>query len=139
MRRFIVDSSVTLSWCFTDEADAYAEASLRALRAAEARTTSLWPFEVANGLLMGERRGRLTPADTQRALADLAALPIHVELTTPERALREGLLLARQEGLTVYDAAYLDLALREGLPIATLDRQMREAARRLGVAEFKPG
>jgi predicted nucleic acid-binding protein len=134
----VVDSSVALSWCFSDEADAYAEATLQALRGAEARAPSLWPFEVANGLWMGQRRGRLDVTETREALSALAALPIHVETATHQRALGAVLDLASQEGLTVYDATYLDLAQREGLPLATLDQQIRQVAGRLGVALFDP-
>jgi predicted nucleic acid-binding protein len=134
----VIDSSVTLSWCLADETDMYAEAILRALQSQSALVPCLWPFEVANGLRMSERRGRSTLAEIQRALADLEALPIEVEGVGHGRALREVLQLSRQEGLTVYDAAYLELAMREGLPIATLDDQLREAARRVGVPEFRP-
>jgi predicted nucleic acid-binding protein len=139
VRRFVVDSSVSLAWCFADESDVYAEATLRELGSAEARVPGLWPYEVANALLMGERRGRLTPADTRRALDDLDDLPIHVDVTGHQRGRREVLELARQEGLTVYDAAYLDLAMRERVPLATLDGDLREAAARVGVPLFTPG
>ena len=138
MNRFVVDSSVAVCWCLGDETNPYADAILRALRTHTARAPSLWPFEGANGLLMGERQGRLTIAESQRALADLAALPIDVELATAERATREVMELARSEGLTVYDAAYLELAMREGLPLATLDTQLKAAATRVGVTEFDP-
>jgi predicted nucleic acid-binding protein len=138
VRRFVVDSSVALSWCFSDEADAYAEATLQALRSAEARAPSLWPFEVANGLWMGQRRGRLDATETQEALSALAVLPIQVEAATHQRALGAVLNLASQEGLTVYDATYLDLAQRERLPLATLDQQIRQVAARLGVVLFDP-
>jgi predicted nucleic acid-binding protein len=138
LNRFVVDSSVAICWGLADETSPYADAVLQALQTHTARVPSLWPFEVANGLLMGERRGRLALADTQRVLADLAALPIDVELVTAERAAREVLDLARGERLTVYDAAYLELAMREGLPLATLDTQLKVAAAHVGVPEFDP-
>jgi predicted nucleic acid-binding protein len=134
----VIDSSLTLSWCLGDESDGYAEAVLEALQTRTARVPCLWPFEVANGLWVNERRGRITLAEIQRALADLEALPIEVEATGYERAPRDVLALARQEGLTVYDAAYLELAMREGIPLATLDNALREAARRVGVPLFEP-
>jgi predicted nucleic acid-binding protein len=93
---------------------------------------------VANGLLIGERRGRITPTDTARILALLVALPIRVDAAGHERARQEVIELARRERLTSYDAAYLELAIREGLPLATLDQQLREAAARAGVREFQP-
>src|SRR5205807_6932673 len=97
--------------------NAYALAALRALDDGEAVVPPLWPYEVANGLMMGERRGRIAPPDTRRILSLLELLPIRVAAAIHERARREVLELARQDGLTAYDAAYLDLALREGLPI----------------------
>jgi len=135
---FVVDSSITMSWCLGDESDAYAAAALVALGTHVGRVPCLWPFEVANGLWMSERRGRITPAQIGRALADLGALPIEVDAGGYSRALSTVLSLSRQERLTAYDAAYLELAMREGLPIATLDQQLRDAAARVGVAAFQP-
>jgi predicted nucleic acid-binding protein len=135
---FVLDNSLTLAWCFEDEQGEYPLAVLRALDDGEALVPPLWPYEVANGLLVGERRGRLTPAETARVLALLASLPIRIDAQAHERAQREVLELARREGLTSYDAAYLELAIREGLPIATLDRQLHDAAARVGVPEFRP-
>ena len=138
LNRFVLDNSLTLSWYFEDERGPYSVATLRALDTGVAVVPALWPYEVANGLLMGERRGRITPTDTVRILGLLAALPIRIDLTSHERARGEILTLARQERLPCYDAAYLEIAMREGLPIATLDRQLREAAARVGVPEFQP-
>jgi predicted nucleic acid-binding protein len=134
----VVDNSVSLSWCLGDESDVYAAAVLQALATMEARVPCLWPYEVANGLAISERRGRITAAEIGRALADLSALPITVDAAGHSWALTEVLALSRREGLTAYDAAYLELAMREGLPLATLDQQLREAATRLGVPEFQP-
>ena len=87
---------------------------------------------------MAERRGRIQPAEIPRVLALLAPLPIQVQAAAHERARQEVLALARSEGLTCYDAAYLELAMREGLPLATLDGQLRDAAVRVGVPLFAP-
>lgn len=138
MSRIVVDSPVALSWCLADESEEYAADVLRALQMHTALVPVLWPFEVANGLWMSERRNRMTLADIQRALADLAALPIEIEGGGYLRARGEVLALARQEGLTCYDAAYLELAMREGLPLASLDGQLRDAAGRVGTALFQP-
>jgi predicted nucleic acid-binding protein len=135
---FVADNSLTLSWYFEDERGPYSVATLRALEDGEAVVPPLWPYEVANGLLIGERRGKITPNETTRILGLLAALPIRVESAGHERARQEVLELARRERLTSYDAAYLELAMREGLPLATLDRQLRDAAARVGVPEFLP-
>lgn len=139
MIRFVSDSSLTMAWYLEDEHEEYADAVHVALiGGVEAVVPPLWPYEVANGLRMAERRGRITPEETHRALALLEPLPIHVETTAHERARREVLDLARREGLTCYDAAYLELAIRHGLPLATLDEQLKEAAARVGVPEFRP-
>jgi len=139
MNRFVVDSSLTMAWYLEDERDDYADATHAALiGGAEALVPPLWPYEVANGFRMAERRRRVQAAEIPRVLALLAPLPIQVQVTAHERAQREVLALALQEGLTCYDAAYLELAMREGLPLATLDAQLKSAAARVGVAEFDP-
>jgi predicted nucleic acid-binding protein len=136
--RFVVDSSLTMAWYLEDEQDAYADATHAALiDGAEAIVPPLWPYEVANGFRMAERRGRIQSGEIPRVLALLAPLPIQVQATVHERARGEVLALARQEGLTCYDAAYLELAMREGLPLASLDGQLREAAGRVGTPLFQ--
>jgi predicted nucleic acid-binding protein len=134
----VLDSSLSLVWYLEDEEDPYADVVLGALSDREALVPPLWPYEVANGLWVAQRRGRTTVTQIQRVLALLRPLPIRVDVSAHERARGEVLALALQEGLAAYDAAYLELAMREGLPIATLDTRLREAARRVGVAEFTP-
>jgi predicted nucleic acid-binding protein len=97
---------------------------------------ALWPVELANALAMGERRKRITRSDTTRFLALIAALPIEIDPETSARALDYVLPLARTFSLTSYDATYLDLAMREGLTLATLDADLRKAARKAGVRIF---
>lgn len=133
MTRFVLDCSVTMAWCFDDEATPYTNGVRDALIDARAIVPSLWPLEVANVLLVAERRNRLEKADTMRFPTLLQALPITVDQSTSQRALREILDLARDQGLSSYDAAYLELALREGLPLATLDGRLKDAAARVGV------
>lgn len=135
---FVLDGSVALAWCFPDEKEPYAQAVLDSLASATAFVPSLWHLEVANALLRGERRKRSTEADTASWLAFLIALPITLDEETPIRAWGDVLRLARAHHLTVYDAAYLELALRERLPIATLDDKLKAAAAAAGVAEYKP-
>jgi predicted nucleic acid-binding protein len=134
MTRFVLDCSVTMAWCFEDEADRYSEAALAALAGSAAVVPGLWPLEVANVLLVAERRGRLTPEDGRQFLVLLAGLPITVDVAIPDP--REILTLARVHRLSAYDAAYLELAVRDRLPLATRDRTLRAAARAARVAPF---
>jgi predicted nucleic acid-binding protein len=129
---FILDGSVTLAWFFEDETDAYAEAVQDSLTSAVAVVPSLWHLEVANALLVGERRKRTTEAKVTLFLTLLASLPISVDAETPARAWKDTLVLARSHNLSAYDAAYLELALRQGLPLATLDEPLRAALRAVG-------
>jgi len=136
--RFVVDNSVVMAWCFEDEGDGYAEAVLESLDSAEAFVPAIWPLEVGNVLLAAERRKRLTQAAVVRFLALLGGLPVTVEQETPERMLKEIVSLARQQGLSTYDASYLDLAMRFDLPIATLGASRVKAAEKCKVPVFDP-
>jgi predicted nucleic acid-binding protein len=130
---FVLDASVTMAWCFADEASAATWAILARLEREGAAVPSLCPLEVGNILTKAERRQRTTPARISRFLVRLGTLPIRIDDETTSRAWRETLALARTEGLTTYDAAYLELALRRGLPLATRDGELRQAAARNGV------
>lgn len=137
---FVVDNSVVMSWCFNDEVDEYAEAVLESLVSMNALVPSIWPLEVVNVLVTAERRGRLRPADSIRFVSLLGNLPIQVESDRLEGIGMSRLLsLAREQGLSSYDASYLDLAMREGLPISTLDKNLRTAAIRCDVSIYSPG
>jgi predicted nucleic acid-binding protein len=136
--RFVLDGSVTLAWLFHDEADTYADSIVGKLPALEMLVPRLWHPEIANVLLVGERRGRCSQADTTNWLSYLSGLPIVVDGATEARAWTDTLGLARQQGLTAYDAAYLELALREGVPLATLDAKLRASARAVGVPLYQP-
>jgi len=133
VQEFVLDASVTLSWAFREELNRYAQEVLKLLKQGQARVPALWFLEVANALLVAERRGRVKPADSERFLELLQELPISVEPILPERAFGEILLLAREQKLSVYDAVYLDLALRMRIPLATQDQALRAAASRVGV------
>jgi len=130
---FVVDCSLTMAWCFEDEATPETDAVLKRLRQSSAIVPAIWPLEVANVLRSGERRGRLTQTQTEQIIVDLESLSILVEPVEIGRALGHILPLAREHALTPYDAAYLELALRLGLPLATLDKELRQAAQGLGV------
>lgn len=133
MSRFVLDCSVTAAWCFEDECDEYAEAMLDRLVKGEGLAPALWPLEMANVLLVAERRARLTRAQAERLAELLRELPIAIDAGTAERAMGGTLALARDQRLSAYDAAYLELAMREGVPLATRDRSLRAAAKRCGV------
>lgn len=130
---FVLDASATLPWYFPDEATADTEALRLQLHASGALVPPIWPLEIANALVMGERRGRLTEADSTRVLGLLRSLPITIDDGGAGRAWDSALQLARQTGLTVYDASYLDLAMLRGLPLATIDARLRAAAACVGV------
>jgi predicted nucleic acid-binding protein len=130
---FVVDASVALAWCFQDEGGDHAVAVLERLRSSEAVAAAHWPLEVANGLLMAERRKRLSLADCRRIVRLLLSLPIVIEPMNRTRTFDSTHMVARKHGLTSYDAAYLELALRLGIPMATLDSDLAKAARAEGV------
>jgi predicted nucleic acid-binding protein len=136
--RFVLDGSIALAWLFLDERNPYADAIVGKLPNIEMLVPRLWHLEVANVLLVGERRGRCTEADTTTWLRFLSGLPITVDVSTEARAWSDTIGLARRHGLTEYDAAYLELALREGLPLATLDAKLEAAASAVGVARYEP-
>jgi len=133
MRALVVDASVVLAWCFPDERSEFAYRILDLLEETPAVVPSLWFVEVANAVLVGERRKRLKSADAARFLKLLQSLMVETDSQTAGRALTDTLALARTWNLSAYDAAYLELAMREGLPLATLDDKLRTAARAAGV------
>jgi len=125
---FVVDNSIVMAWCFDDEANAYSESVLDQLVNRTAFVPSLWPLEVANVLLVAERKNRIGKADSGHFIALLSQMPIEVEPMEPDTAFHDILALARQYHLSSYDAAYLELAIRKGLPIASLDKALVRAA-----------
>ncbi len=122
-----------MAWCFEDEKDKYSDTVLDLLSASEGVVPSLWALEIANVLLAGERRKRLTKADSFRFINLLRELPITVDQETTDHALSETISIGREQGLSSYDATYLELAMREGIALATRDEGLRNAARKCGV------
>jgi predicted nucleic acid-binding protein len=130
---FIIDASVALSWLFADEFTPAAQALLKqAGDNAVFGPSHLW-LEISNGALMGERRGRVESSQTILWLGQIAALGISIDRGNPGLGLDGLLPIARLHGLTVYDAAYLELAARLLLPLATFDKRLASAARNVGV------
>ena len=133
---FVLDNSIVMAWSFEDETSPYADAVLDRLTSGRAIVPSLWPLEVANALLMGERRKRSTEAETIRWIGILNRLPIVIDDETNTRAWGETVALARGHKLSAYDAAYLELAMRSGLPLATLDERLKTVAQAVGVLPY---
>ena len=129
----VVDSSVSLAWCFEDEQTEPVMTLLDRVAEEGAFAPQLWPLEALNGLLMAERRGRLDGARRQRLAGLLQSLPIMIDAETAGQAWSAVARLAEQFRLTAYDAAYLELAQRRTLPLATLDQQLRAAGKALGL------
>ena len=129
----VLDASIAVSWCFEDEATRKTDALLDRVRDEGADVPALWHLELANVLLQAERRGRLSTSDVALRLELIGALPIATDNEAAARAWREILPLARAEKLSAYDAAYLELAIRLGLPLFTKDAALGAAARRAGV------
>lgn len=130
---FVLDCSVAMAWCFSDEGGASADAVLERLTTTHAAVPSLWHLEVANALLVGERRGRLTADDASQCVVSLDALPVRTVWDyRPSKA--RLLSVARLAQVSVYDATYLDLAAELGVPLATLDDRIRRGAISVGVS-----
>ncbi len=138
IKRMVLDASVAVAWCFEDENMPFTEGVLDLFSAGtEVLAPAIWPFEVANALLVAERRKRITVAQVTALLRRIAGLPISVEPIEARYAFEQVLSVARQQNLTEYDAAYLELALRAGVPLATLDDKLKQAARLVNVGLVK--
>ena len=134
MRALVIDGSTALGFLMTDEQAPGARAAIDALeRGVPAFAPSHWPLEVANGLLMAERRRRTSQAHAAEALDVVLSLPIEIDADTIRHVAGETAGLARLYRLTIYDAAYLELAMRRGATLATGDRDLASAAALAGV------
>jgi predicted nucleic acid-binding protein len=130
---FVLDASVALAWHFRDEDSASAKAAARRSYSDPVVVPQHWPLEVASAALRGERRQRAEPEDVDRFIERLRTLDIRTDALAPDEVYSNVIPLARAHRLTVYDAAYLELAERLGLPLATLDAALTKAARSVGV------
>jgi predicted nucleic acid-binding protein len=135
---FVLDCSVAMAWCFDDEATPLTNAVRDSLAIAGAVVPSMWPLEVTNATNVGERRKRLDEARSRRFITLLESLPIAVDDEASSHAFRDISHLARTYQLSAYDAAYLELAIRRGLPLACLDGKLKSAATAAGVPLFAP-
>jgi predicted nucleic acid-binding protein len=132
----IVDASTALAWCFPDEANAISDGILFALRGQTLMVPAIWSLEIANTVLVAERRGRLKLHQVNRFLELLAEMDITEQSQSVGDAIRNVLPLAHQHNLTAYDAAYLDLSARQGAPLATFDSRLQKACRSAGIEIF---
>jgi predicted nucleic acid-binding protein len=131
--RFVIDASVALTWCFADENAALAQHVADMFKQGDtALAPSFWPHEILNALLSGEKRKRISKEMVRDFIDDLAMLPIFLEQFPAGAVFSRIGSLSRQHGLTAYDAAYLDLALENGLPLATLDEDLIRACKKAG-------
>jgi predicted nucleic acid-binding protein len=128
---FVLDASVTITWVMHGENHPLADLAFNELRLGSAIVPVIWWYELRNVLVLNERRGRISPADCAQFLLELDGLRIRIVPPGDGAATLE---LARTYGLTVYDAAYMELAQREHLPLATLDKALQTAARSAGIA-----
>jgi Predicted nucleic acid-binding protein, contains PIN domain len=127
----VIDTSITMAWCFDDEATDETDAVLDQLRQDEAVVPTVWHLEVANVLLVAERRKRMSEAQAARFVDLLGRLPIRTDAATTDTS--AVLAAGRRYGLSAYDAAYLVLAERVAAPLATLDTKLAAACRAAGV------
>jgi predicted nucleic acid-binding protein len=123
---FVLDASIPACWALLDEEDSRADVAFTRIKSDEAVVPSLWWFEIRNILVVNERRKRISESDTGVFLRDLAGLRVRIDRAPEESVV---LKLARTHGLSVCDASYLELALREAIPLATLDARLTSAAR----------
>lgn len=136
--RIIPDTSVVMPWYFRDEANDYSDRVAAALPQAGVLVPIIWPLEIANAIVMGERRKRGTSKSALEFLEDLTALLIDVDEENPLLLWPDIFNLSKKYRLTAYDACYLELALREKSPLATLDKDLKRAAHACGVEIFMP-
>jgi predicted nucleic acid-binding protein len=132
---WVFDASITMAWCFDDEKTPDTEALLdRLLLNDPAVVPQLWPLEVGNVLTLAYRKNRISSAERAEFLELLRTASIAIDPHTAGRALTTILPLAETHRLTTYDATYLELAMRLGVPLATLDKNLRHAAGEAGVS-----
>lgn len=130
---FVLDCSITMAWCFEDESNEYTDVILENLTNKTALVPTIWPLEMANVLLLSKKKKRITEVQAASFIDALSSLPIVVDQSTSSRAMHSIFVLAGKLGLTIYDAAYLELALRERIPLLTLNNALIKAAKILNI------
>lgn len=131
----VLDCSITIAWILPDGTmTEKANEILSLLNTMQVKVPTIWPLEVANVLSLAERQKKLSALEVAEFKEFLSALPISIDSGTSLRAMGSIYTLAKMEELTVYDAAYLEIAVREGLPLATFDKALKKAAQRNNVS-----
>lgn len=130
---FVLDCTITMAWCFEDESSKETDAILESLQNLTACVPTIWPLEVANVLLSAKKNKRITEVQSSSFIDALSALPIVIDQSTSSRAMHTIFVLAVETDLTIYDAAYLELAAREKIPLLTLDKGLIKAAKKLHI------
>jgi len=139
MTGFVLDNSVAMRWLLESPKASdqkYAEIVLKSLSEQDAVVPNLWHLEACNIVLGAENRGEITVGESEKFINQLENLPIHIDTMSANQAFSRTINLARTYKLSSYDACYLELAVREGLPIATLDKALRKAAKKANVGLF---
>lgn len=132
-KNFVLDCSVAMTWFFADEISLKTMGILKQLAESDALVPTIWPYEVGNVLKCAVKSERITDTQLSSAKGLLAELPIQIDVLSTQHALCDSVAFAMQYDLTVYDASYLELAIRKGLPLATLDKSLNSAAKAAGV------
>jgi predicted nucleic acid-binding protein len=136
LSQVVVDASIALAWCFPDETSDYADAVLVALEGQTMLVPSVWSLEIANAVLVGERRQRLNQPEIKQFTTLLESLSVVQDTRSIAKHINDVLPLARTHGLSAYDSAYLELSIRHSAPLATLDDKLQKAAKLAGVRLF---
>jgi predicted nucleic acid-binding protein len=133
----VIDASVALAWCFPDEASEYADGVLVALEGRAILVPALWSVEITNAVLMAERRKQVKQPEIRRFVELLDALTVIMDSLSVTESVSNILPIAREYGLSAYDAAYLDVAVRHAVPLATLDSALQKGGRKAGIEILK--
>jgi predicted nucleic acid-binding protein len=133
LREVVVDASVALAWCFPDETNEYADAVLVALEGWQVSVPAVWPLEITNAVVVGQRRKRITQPEVRRFVELLEGLNIRQEALPVAASVSNVVPLALEYDLSAYDASYLEVAIRRGARLATLDTRLERAGKKAGV------
>lgn len=136
--KFVLDCSIVMAWCFEDEITDYSEQVFESFSHVTAIVPALWPLEVSNALLTAERKKRIATIKSIEFKESLGLLPIQIDYETSKRAMGSIMEVAREMRLTIYDACYLELAMRNSLPLATFDNDLIRAVQKLNLKTFDP-